>query len=534
MESNPRQIPVRSGARIPLLLLLFLALAASRRREQLASPQVWCEDGQIIREFSSQGWSAFLQPLNGYLILIPRAITRLSLALSVYNYPIVSTVLAVLYSALIGVVVATAPTRLRARFLCAVSLYLVPSNAEVFGLPLYTLWWAPILLLVVALWDETKPALCLRLVSVVVGGLSSPFIIVVLPVLLARAFLFRRSRPERVVVCTAAAVAAIQAKFIFSGTSMAIPALASSLKHVVPKFCGWFLVGNLSDKGPLLCLCGALLIVLIAAFGVERRRDPSAWILLYLYLGSIGSSILRVDPAVLHPTMAGPRYFFFAFVLTFWVLIQCALSTEKRWLRYSAGAAGLLAVLNAVPVWSRRHDDLHWKEHIVSAPLFEEYALPIESDGNRLHAWWLFQSGEAWNDLLSGERLLSSYAMAERPTYAYRVVTSGTPGGFDRPIVGSAGSPLAGNSVLSVTYVGGHREVILKLEFGSRVRFRSGPVTDPQSMRIVGREGAFLPRLPITEGWVVLEFSNSRLPKSFTVEVEDNGQGVGEWSEVGH
>jgi hypothetical protein len=49
-------------------------------------------------------------------------------------------------------------------------------------------------------------------------------------------------------------------------------------------------------------------------------------------------------------------------------------------------------------------------------------------------------------------------------------------------------------------------------------------------MQVVGYENVFIPTLPIAADWVVLEFSNSKLPNEFTLKLEDNGQGIGEWS----
>ncbi len=526
-------MPSKSSLRIPLLFVAFLCLVASRRWEQLASPQVWAEDGGLISGFIGNGWREFLQPVNGYLILVPKMVTRVSMAVSIYYYPIVSAILAFLFAALTGVAAAIAPTRLRGRVLCAFSIFLVPSDSEVFGLPLYTFWWASILLLLLALWDERRPALGFRLVCVTAAGLSSPFVFVVLPVLCFRALLHRKLHAERIVAFAATGVAAVQMYFISRGTAMAFPTWASFSRYVVPRFCGWFLLGNFWENSDLLWPLGLLVVTLIAAFWYGSRRDPTAWILVYLYCGAIASSIFRIDPAALHPIRAGPRYFFLPFVLTFWILIQFILATDRKWIRVSVGIIASVAVLDALPVWSRRHDDLQWEQHLVSARMFSRYEIPIQSDGHRFSAWYIGEPGATWDGLILRDWFLSPEDLAGLPTFAYRIVRTGDIDDGPDPAMGRAGEAEDGGRTISVVSTGSRKEVELRLTAGRRIRFRSGQVDGSQSMQVVGYEKVFIPSLPITKDWVTLEFSNFRLPKEFTVRISDQGHGVGEWSEAG-
>jgi len=510
-----------------LLFLVFLGLVASRRWQQLTSPQVWAEDGRLIISFIEHGWIVMFQPVNGYLILVPRLITGISLLLSVYYYPMVSTVLACLFASLVGLAVAASPTHLKGRVLCALSLFLVPSDTEVFGPPLYTLWWAPILLLLVALWDEKRPAPLLRLLYVAVGGLSSPYILVVLPVLYYRAIRRRKLATETAVAVAASLVAAVQVRFILAGAAMASPNAHSFVTYVGPRFCGWFLFGGISESVYLLWPAGILVLALIAVFLCSSRRDAFAWILAYLYLGAVASSILRIDPAALHPFRGGPRYFFFPFFLTSWILIQSALAAQRKFLGNLAGIVAGVGALNAIPQWTRHHDDLHWAENLVSARLFTDYAIPIESDGHWFRAWSIAEPGSTWDRLLRKDRLLSGAALEGRPTFAYRIVNPNEPA----PAWGDGDT--GGGAAVTIALPGAPRDNVLKLSASRRIRYRSGSATDFPSMEVVGYEPMFIPRLPLTADWVTLEFSNSRLPRDFTIRVVDRGQGVGEWAAAG-
>ena len=508
-----------------LLFLVFVGLVASRRWQQLSSPQVWAEDGRLMSSFIEHGWSGIMQPVNGYLILVPRVITAVSLLISTYYYPLISTLLACGFAGLVGVAVALSPTHLKGKLLCAAAVFLVPSDAEVFGPPLYTLWWAPILLLLVALWDEASPAVWLRLAFVGVGGLSSPYILVVLPVLWVRATWFRKGS-EAWIALGATAVAALQARFILRGAEMASPPIASFTTYVVPRFGGWFWFGGFSENAHLLWPAGLLLLALVAAFLVTRRRDGFAWILLYLYAGAVASSILRNDPAALHPFRGGPRYFFFPFFLTSWILIQLALTADRRWLRNAAAAAALVGALNAVPQWTRHHDDLHWTDHLLSARLFSRYEIPIESDGHWFRAWGIEEPGGTWDRLLRHDHLLDPSRLERSPTYAYRIVGAGeltSTGWLEAP-------PPGGSPKILIPASGNQPERTIGLSQDRRVRFRCGPPAIPPLLEIVGHEAEFLTRLPQTNDWVTLEFSNSRLPREFTIKVIEPGSGGGDWA----
>jgi hypothetical protein len=528
MEPAPGKATIGRMPLAGLLFLVFVGLVASRRWQQLAAPQVWAEDGRLISSFVEHGWSVLIQPVNGYLVLVPRIITAASLLVSIYYYPMISTLLACGFAGLVGLAVAMSPTRLRGKLLCAAAVFLVPSDAEVFGPPLYTLWWAPILLLLVALWDEDSPAVWLRLLFVAVGGLSSPYILVVLPVLWVRFVCFRRWS-EAWVALAATVVAALQASFIMRGADISSPPVASFTTYVVPRFGGWFWFGGISENAHLLWPAGILLLALIAMFLFTRRRDRFAWILVFLYVGAVASSILRNDPAALHPFRGGPRYFFFPFFLTSWILIQLAFTAERMWLRSTAAAAALLGALNAVPQWTRHHDDLHWADHLLSARLFARYEIPIQSDGHWFRAWGIDEPGATWDRLLRNDHLLDPSRLEQNPTYAYRVVGAGELASnrwFE------AQAPAGGPKIL-IPATGTLPERAIELSQGRRVRFRCGPTAIPPLMEVVGHEPEFLARLPPTNDWVTLEFSNARLPKNFTIKVTDQGQGAGDWAPAG-
>ena len=190
----------------------------TRRWCQIASPQVWDEDGtQIIYGFITHGWVELLQPVNGYLITVPKIISMISLRVSFLHYPVVSTILSWSFIVSVGLAIAISPAPIHGKFLCAAAAFMIPSDPEVFGLPLYTFWWAALLLFLVALWDEKRPTLGWRLCFLLLGGLSSPVIILVLPVLYFRVCLYRSLRSEYVIAFVATLIAVVQILFVSAG-----------------------------------------------------------------------------------------------------------------------------------------------------------------------------------------------------------------------------------------------------------------------------------------------------------------------------
>ncbi|MGA9032915.1 MAG: hypothetical protein WB402_10395 [Sulfuricaulis sp.] len=544
---------------IPLLLTVFLSLLASRRWQQLISPQVWDEDGapnpwlngglgsgSDLADYIHKGWSAFFEPVNGYLVTVPKIISAISLWVSFSNYPIVSTIFTWLFIALVGLAITLAPTHIRAKFLCTLAVFMIPSDPEVYGIPLYTFWWSSLFLFLVALWDEKRPSLKWRLGLLLVGGLSSPVIVLILPVLYFRAYWYRSLRSEQLVAFIATLAAAVQISFIVKGSAGHFPPLDSVLMNVIPTFYGRFLIGNWVDNKVWLWLVGMGLTGIIAAWLLRDRRNVSAWILLYLLAGTVVLTVVRVDPAGIHPRLAGPRYFFLPFVLTFWILIQYFHAAHSKWLRSFIGIVTVTAVINAAPVWSRQHDDLRWTDHVRSCRLFPSYTIPVQFDGNRSSAWSLKLSGNSCAELLERDFLISTKEIDERSTFAYTVLKAnvrdkGDKGREAAKLISSTmtGTDFQKSNLKGYRVIGSFNssdadtgEVLLKLHRGDHVLYRSGPGRGGHSMSIVGHEPAFIAQLPIANDWETLEFSNTKLPAEFVLKIKDEGREFGEWSAI--
>src|SRR5690242_4808429 len=225
--------------RFPIFFLLLLL----RSHMRLFHPQVWVEDaattygGTDILDFVRYGTGAFLRPVNGYLVTLPKLISGTSLLISFSCYPLISTILAWLATLLILTFITSRKTQLRGGVCLGVLTLMVPSDPEVFGLPLYTLWWATLLLFAVLLWEANSSDLKWRLPAVLIGGLSSPVVVAIIPLFLLRTILYRRKLEEWTILSMGAVCAAVQL-WVFATCGIpfppTVPVTTRRLAQIVP------------------------------------------------------------------------------------------------------------------------------------------------------------------------------------------------------------------------------------------------------------------------------------------------------------
>ena len=73
--------------------------------------------------------------------------------------------------------------------------------------------------------------------------------------------------------------------------------------------------------------------------------------------------------------------------------------------------------------------------------------------------------------------------------------------------------------------------VTLQISRGARFFYRSGPTRGRQLLEI-GNKKEVSVILPASHDWILLDFSNTRLPETFSVTFTDAGSGWGEWSAI--
>ncbi len=373
---------------IAILSLIFFILLFLRRGMQLLNPHIWNEDGPFnMASFMLHGWHSLYEPTQGYLILIPKLITNISMSISFIYYPEVSTYLTWLFTIVLALMVTYAPTALKYPVLAALSIFLIPTNAEAFGLPLFTLWFSAILLLLAALWKPGEKQI-MKNTLLVFGGLSSPTIVIIIPVQIYRMIMLSNKKEEFFTLLLAIGVSAIQLSFIFSQGERAPMQLDLGLiQSVIHKFFALYYLGAFNVDEIILWIGGIYIVVIIATYMIQNRKDVYFQILVYLLFAVIALSITRMPPIHLNPIFGGgARYFFLPYILLSWTLIY--MFTKNKWYEIAILPILTLSILTALQGFCRTQDDLDWRKHIdLCQKAKGTYGIPIQNDGQKQGAW---------------------------------------------------------------------------------------------------------------------------------------------------
>ena len=384
-------------------IALGIGLLLLRAWPRLIHPEVWIEDGSVnIYGFINEGVVNFFSEVGGYLVLVPKLITFTSLSISFFYYPWISTLLAWAFSIFVFVVIARAPTYLKGGLLLAIACFLIPSDIECFGLPMYSFWWTAPLLFILVFWKAGEQ-ISFRLFLLTVSSLSSPVCLITLPLFWLRTYHFKKIRSELLIALFASLYVAIQIVYIlmYSQANLFNP---EKTFLIIPKFLGAYAIGNIMPQLNWLFGIGIFTFILWA---VIQKRSISQYTLSYLLLATIGTSIYRVDITILNHIDSGVRYFFLPFILLSWLLIQIALDGSAKWIRVVAIGFLAASVINMVPVMTRTHARVHWTDQIFRCLTVEQsrYDFPILHDGSETGLFYIRFTGDQCRTLLEKDFL---------------------------------------------------------------------------------------------------------------------------------
>jgi hypothetical protein len=372
-----------------LLFFFFFGLLWLRRSEQMLHPQVWDEDGVlIIPGLLSHGLRSIFDPVGGYLVLVPKLISAASLGISGLYYPLVSTIFAWAFTAGVCVAISVSPIWLRGGALLGVMTVFIPSNPEVFGVPLYTFWWASLLLFLVVLWKPNSTDIAWRTTFTLLGGLSSPVILLVAPFLMLRAVIWRDKRRELAIAAMAFFCAVVQARVMWrSRTRLATGTLdVHNLRLVLPKFIGGYFAGNfIRTTNHLIWIASAVFLVFLVLASPLFFRKPQYLLLIALWCGAVSLVASRIDLSLVQQRDAGPRYFFLPFVLLAWLLVSIMVESKGGGIKFCVAVLLLVSLLNMRPVRTRTQRDFRWAEQVAHCDESSPY--PMQISGNGQTAW---------------------------------------------------------------------------------------------------------------------------------------------------
>jgi hypothetical protein len=387
---------VQVGALTAITILVLFA----RRPDQFLHPYIWVEEGQyVLREYLDGGLWILTKPLAGYHQLASKIIAYVAFKTSILWAPEIALALVVVFTCAVVIAVALSPTHLRWPFLCAISVLLIPTDAEVFAVSAYAFWWAGVLLLLVVLWDPDRDREWLRWLYIVLGGLSSPLIVTVAGLLALRAVVERR-RSEYLAFAIAAFVAFVQFLTLRAqhvDLSMSTLGL-ETLKIILQQYVGGFLYGHANAYFGF----AAFALLIMVGWFIRSQLDRYFFLLLLTFLLICASVSLRMPIESfggIDQFDAGPRYFFYPFILLSWIMIWMA-SLSATPVRIGFAAAFLVALLMAGSGLSRRHDAINWRENLEACASSDKYELPFHYIGHANEMWHATFTGEECRALL--------------------------------------------------------------------------------------------------------------------------------------
>jgi hypothetical protein len=393
---TPRRF--ESSGRLPafaiFLCLATVAILFFRRPDQFFNPGIWVEDGTVIlKAYAERGLASIVEPVSGYHILSSKIIALLAFKISIRFAPEIMLALTIALTCSVICAIALSPTFLPWPAACALAALLVPIDGEVFAVSELSFWWAGLLLFLALAWrSECAPAW--RHVFIVFGGLSSPAILPIAPLLAVRA-LAERDRNAVIAAAVACLIAAIQGLTIVT--------------HPNPYGPLPFSLVSLSNGAAKLGV--PFLFALLVGGGVLLRPKPhlSFFLLGIAALALCAMTLARLPLDYAHPLSQGPRYFFYPYIIAMWLAI---------WVSAKANAVvrvGIMAALGCIVAYavlvrsskpyqgfSRRHVPIYWRADLAACVARNgPFRLPIQFDGSKNDAWVVELTGEQCRDLIN-------------------------------------------------------------------------------------------------------------------------------------
>jgi hypothetical protein len=366
-----------------LFVSFVLLVVLLRRLDQFFQPYIWSEELFILRDYLSFGFFSILEPVQGYLILSSKLLTLASFKLSFIYYPEIAAAFSVVFMICIALAIWLSPTELHNKWLCALLIFLQPNDPETFAVALYSFWWSSLLVVLAALWKNNYNLYFLKIFYIIFGGLSSPLIIGFVPIFLFRLFWDRGPR-EIATFLTVVVISGIQSYFILTTGSVSGGADVFSIfglfDLLIIKFFGLYMLNfNLDYYVHFIIGFGLLSWLVYSCMALKYDRN------IYIFVLAISCTILlsiyRVPIDLVHPIHAGPRYFFYPYILISWLVIYIS---RKSFISQKISFIVILVVLFNTAFgggFSRSHNYQSWRGNITNCIAFDSYSFPVHTHG---------------------------------------------------------------------------------------------------------------------------------------------------------
>lgn len=390
--------------RLCYLSLIFILLLVIRRPDQFTHPFIWAEDGTLILPgYIESGWFSLFTPVNGYLVFTSKIINFISFELSFLYYPIIASFLTNLFIIFVLLAIIQSPTVLKNRALIALSVILIPTDSEVFGVALYSVWWAGLLGVLSCLWHRENKMYFVRILFSFLSFSSSPFSILFIPILIIRCFLYKNIR-EYFIAIFSVALGIIQLSFILGNPTVIklVGSNAVSVSYFVNTYFGLYLFDHINTE----IFYVSIFLICFILYLVFSKKSFENITILYLLFFSMLITYLRLGEIFFstHPYGDGPRYYFYPYIMINIMLIN-NLNFRNFYIkhvtvfhRFDLKYLGLkdsiivifliLSISHSIGKLTRTHDYMSWQESVKNCMEADgDYEFPVFTDGNVENNW---------------------------------------------------------------------------------------------------------------------------------------------------
>lgn len=370
-----------------VLICLFF-----RRPDAFINPQFWAEDGTVFFKQSFDQRPLFFTPYQGYLHLIPRIVAYLSTFFGVCAAPEIYNYISIITTVFVAHKLMSCRLKIPHKPLIALSVVLVPHSGEVFS-NLTNLQWIVSILLIILIIQES-PCAKFQVISdfvvLILIGLTGPFIVIFLPLIICRLWLNKGSPYNILFFLVSSVLACIQISFILTGDIGNVDGLCIKpdpwINVISNRFANTFFFGTkLAEPGIELFIVSMSLITFLV-FSVKRSGFKKHILILLIAATLVLFSTFykfRSVPDILIPVNNGDRYFYLIRLFMIWTLI--VLLEHKNSLIRTASITILAVMLISSLMWFQDHRliDHDWQYHCKKIIRMEDdqILIPINPEG---------------------------------------------------------------------------------------------------------------------------------------------------------
>jgi hypothetical protein len=171
----------------------------------------------------------------------------------------------------------------------------------------------------------------------------------------------------------------------------------------VEKFLGNYLLWTpVLPQSALYPGLGLVLIAVVVGSAWLRRGelDWAFFCLVACLAVTTALSVIRVSAELMHPVLAGGRYFFLPYVLLSWLLLYLC-NRRYQGTTVLCVAALLLSVRMAIVFGPRTHRAIDWRAEVNQCLESPSHTFPIHYEGDATHIMWsVHVSGDACRRLV--------------------------------------------------------------------------------------------------------------------------------------